>query len=155
MLVSYRSGVIFPDRRRRSVWWSSGTVKGPCSPKLGHVWCWGPGHEERAGVVGHFHQACNLTIVSSFFASSKQNLFVSHFSEAQRHPQRNLIPHISLLGFKLRKVSIWYIFPVPKSCADCLHIKQERVSLSHVVFSHFFLRIFFLHHANAKSDRKG
>lgn len=110
------------------LWESQGARPRP--PSLLHVWYWGPGHEDRAGVVGHFHQAYNVTIVSSSSVSSMQNLLVSHFSEAQRHPHKNLMSHISHLGFKLRKVSIWYIFPISMSQADCIYIKQEQVGPS-------------------------
>jgi len=121
---------VFPDRLMRSVWGSCEKAKGLGPPSLLHVWYWGPGREDRAGVVGHFHQAYNVTIVSSSSVSSMQNLLVSHFSKAQRHPQKNLMSHISHLGFKLRKVSIWYIFPISMSQADCIYIKQEQVSPS-------------------------
>lgn len=129
MLISQRSGVcVFLDRLMRSVWRSCGKAKGLSPPTLLHVWDSGLGQEDRAGMAGHFHQAYGIIIVSSSSVSSKQNLLVSHFSEAQRHPQKNLMSHISHLGFKLRKVSIWYAVPVSMSQADCIYIKQEQVS---------------------------
>lgn len=82
-------------------WWNCGKARGLCHPMLLRMWCWQPSHKDRAGVVLHFHHAYNLTIVSSFSVSSKPDHLVGHFSEAQRHPQKDLF-QIYHVGFKRR-----------------------------------------------------
>lgn len=57
-------------------------------------------------MVLHFHHGYNLTIVSSFSVSSKPDHLVGHFSEAQRHPQKDLFP-FTTWGLNVGKLLVY------------------------------------------------
>lgn len=52
-------------------------------------------------MVIRFHQAYNLTTAADPVGSKPKHV-VGHFSDTQRHPQKDLMSHIHRLGLKLR-----------------------------------------------------